>query len=243
MKKIFFVFFITFAFNLSASVYDIFKLPQSDFPVFNALKTGKMKVRINNNKMDISLFEINKPSKQILDLLYEKAEKNNCVFYNNETVLYIADLLYKIAGKRRYDDEFGYIFYKDNKNRMNFTICAGDGQKSEIIKITSNSFNTKKVKGFDDGIKHFSDIEKILSIEILSDADKTIYFANFYRAVFGDRYEIRNFYNNSLKNNKFKIIKKYFDNETDFFILEKNRKNYFFAITEQNNENWIMVAG
>lgn len=243
MKKLFLIFFITFAFNLNASVYDVFKFPQNVFSHFSGIETGKMKVKINDNKMDISLLDVNKSTKQILDFLYEKAEKNNCVFYNNETVLCIADLLYKIAGRKKYEDEFGYIFYKDNKNKINFIISAGDGQKSEIIKITSNYFNIKKVKGFDDGMKHFSDIEKIFSIEILSDTNKIIYFANFYRAVFGDRYEIRNFYNNSLKNNKFKIIKKYFDDETDFFIIEKNRRNYFLAITEKNNENWIIIAG
>jgi hypothetical protein len=152
-------------------------------------------------------------------------------------------MLYKIAGTKKYDDEFGYIFYKDKKNNFTFVITAGDGTSSEIIKITADSMNNNKRGGVNDGIKHINGAEKIFSIEILSGTGYTLHFANFYRIQSGDRYEMRNYYGYILKNNGFKIVKKYFDDNMDFFIIKKHNRNYLFSISEEHSENWIMVMG
>jgi len=243
MKKIYIFLFVLFALDLNATIYDFIKT-KSDIllPFFNK-EINKMNVRINGYKMDISLLEADKSSEEILIGLYNEAEKNNSIFYSNEYVLFIANLLYEIAGKRKYNDEFGYILYKDKNSRMNFFITAGNGIKSEIIKISTTIKNNSRKSGFNDGIIHFYANEKVFSIEILSDSNKTIHFFNFYMAVLGDRCEIRNYYYNSLQKQKFEIVNKYFDEKIDFFILEKKNRNYLFAISEEQSANWIMIMG
>lgn len=232
-----------FNLNLNASVYDFIRNKGDILLPFILDEIQKMHVRINDNKMDICFFESNNSAKEVLDSLYKQAEKNGCIFYSDEFVFYMANLLYKIAGRKKYEDEFGYIFYRDKNDKIIFIITAGDGKNCEIIKIVTKLFNDKTVKGFNDGIKHYNYACKIFSIEILSESGKTIYFANFYRIVSGDRYEIRNFYNSSIKKHQFKILKRYFGDEIDFFIFDKKGKNYLLAISNNQSENWIIVIG
>ncbi len=241
MRKIYIFIFFLFSLNLSATVYDYIKTNFS-LPFINK-NLEKMNVRINGNRMDISLFEAEKSSDEILKNLYNKAEENKSTFYSNETILQIAKLLYEIAGKKKYDDEFGYILYTDKNNKMNFYITSGDGSKSEVIKISTNIKENKKNMGFDDGINHFNAIEKVFSIEILSDSNRTQHFSNFYRIIAGDIYEIRNYYNSVFKRQGYRIINKYFEKGMDFFIIEKKNKNYLFTIAETAGEQWMVVMG
>lgn len=243
MKKLIVFLLLVFNLNINASVYDFIRNKGDILLPFISDEIQKMHVRINDNKMDIWFLESNKSSKEVLDILYKQAEKNGCVFYSDESVFYVANLLYKIAGRKKYEDEFGYIFYRDKNDKITFIITAGDGRNCEIIKIATRSFKDKTVKGFNDGIRHYNDACKIFSIEILSESGRTIYFANFYRVEYGDRHEIRNFYNNTIKKGRFRVVKKYFDDEIDFFILERKGKNYLLVISDKQQENWIIVTG
>lgn len=243
MKKMFLFIFLIFNFNLYATVFDFIKNKNEFLFPFVLNEVRDIKVKINDSKMEILLQELNKSSQEVLDILYKNAEKEGCIFYNDETILNIANLLYEIAGRKKYNEEFGYVFYKDKNNKITFVITASDGRSCEIIKITTKQFKNKNIKGYEDGIKHFNDAEKIFSIEISSGRGNAIYFANFYRINSGDRCEIRNFYNNTFKKDKYKILKKYFSETIDFFMIEKGDKNYLLVISEKENENWIFVTG
>lgn len=241
MREITVFLIVLLHFNINASVYD-FVNGKIDFSLpFLGNEIQKMHIKINGNNMQVSLIESNKSSEEVLALIYKEAEKRNCLFYNNETIFLIANLLYEIAGKNKYEDEFGYILYSEKNKKVNFFITAGDGDRSEIIKISSVINN--KTKNFNDGIEHINDAQLTLSFEILSDFNTTLYFANFYVTTLSDRYELRNFYNYSLKKSGYKIIKRFYDARTDIFILTKKNKNYVFAISEERDENWIMVMG
>ncbi|MCX7699022.1 MAG: hypothetical protein N2114_06110 [Candidatus Goldbacteria bacterium] len=241
MRKVIVIFLFIIHFNLNASVYDFIKEKINFSMPFISKEIKSMNIKINGNRIDILLLEANKSSEKALVELYEKAEKNGCDFYNSESILYIAELLYKIAGRKKYDDEFGYILYLEKNKKINFIITAGNGEECEIIKISS-VLNNKK-NGYDDGINHIANAKQIFSFEILSDYNKTLYFTNFYIITSADRYEIRNFYDHALIKSGFKLIKKYFDNKIDLFIYEKRKKIYLMAISEEQNENWLMVMG
>ncbi|MBP7792245.1 MAG: hypothetical protein KA120_04195 [Candidatus Goldbacteria bacterium] len=243
MKKLVLLLLLFPGLSIHAGVYDFIKNRSDVTLPFISCEIQKMQVRINDNKMDIVLLESEKSSGEILDNTYKEAEKNGCVFFSDETILYAANLLYEIAGKKKYDDEFGYVFYKDRKDKITFVITAGDGRNCEIIRITTQAFKNGVIKGFNDEIEHFYNASKVFCVEILSENGGTINFANFYRVDSGDRYEIRNFYDNALKKKKFNVLKKYYDEKIDFYILERKNRNYLLAISEKDNEDWILVIG
>jgi hypothetical protein len=200
-------------------------------------------MRINGRNAEIKRYESPEPVKKVLETCLEKAEKQGSRLVNNQFLWLAANTLYKAAADAAEPDSFGYIFMVDKKHTATFIVAGASGGNTEIIKSEISNYGGKAGDGYDDGLKHFSGAEKVLSIELLS-GGRTINFGNFYRLCGAGMPEILNYYSGEFRKTGLKILKKEFTEEAGRYLIKAGGRELFVNIgPQENGEIIVFVMG
>ncbi len=236
---------LLFASAAQAKVLGIFdnKIEQLTGGIY-ATELDKLEIKVNDKKIEVKKFKSENRTREILESYYYEAKSNCYSMISNEFLLFSAKTLFGAASCGEKFENFGYLFFIGGNDTGYFIIAGACGGTTELIRARINNLTSAaKFSGYEDGIRQIEGAEKILSIEIILDG-KTVNFGNFYRVSGVSRDELRNYYEDMLKKNGGKILKKSSTRDSDIFMARKGSKEIMLTISEDDTgKKMIFLMG
>jgi hypothetical protein len=228
----------------NGAVFDLKSVSSGLFaPDMTAAKQGILSARINGEPVKIESYTTGKSADEIMRYYADDAQKHGYELINGKELARLGAFLINM-GMAESPDNWYYLCYKLPGGDMSIITAGEFGRNTRIVTAKAGKTNGVHSKpGFDDRIRHYPGLEKVLSIEILS-GNNVIGFANFYKNEGADMYSMKAYYEDYLPKNKWTIQRQYTAADTDMFLIEKKGRGYMLNIyPSDNNEKWVMVMG